>query len=883
MRVTGEFILRWVFSSVLSFVFFFQINARQTKGLIKDIIINTSDNFSDFPIVNTTGESAAILYSNYDYKGVVRAILDLQNDIENVTGVRPGIFTKENSIKYKIIIGTLGKSNFIDRLVSSKHINVTDIQGKWESFLITTIDNPNTSKEKYLVIAGSDKRGTIYGIYELSHQLGVSPWYWWADVPVKKRPSAYVLAGHYSSGEPKVRYRGIFINDEMPCMDNWAKEKFGGMNSKMYAHVFELLLRLRANCIWPGMWGSFKEYKPLVTELTDEDGNYVGHSFNEDDPENPRLADEFGIIVGTSHHEPMQRSQQEWLRNRYNYGNGEWNYVSNKDGIVQFFREGIENTKDYECIITMGMRGDEDRPMVDAGSAAANFRIMEGIIKDQREIIENVTGKPASEIPQVWTLYKEVLEYYDQGMKVPDDMIIVLCDDNWGNVRRLPELNEKKHPGGYGMYFHVGYYGAPRASKWLNISQISQIWEQLQLTYSYGVDKLWILNVGDLKPNEYPMDFFLEMAWDPTSFNENNLHDYARKFCDDKFGATEATEAADILDTYCKFNSRISPEMLNHKTYNLENGEFLMVKDAYMALEARALRQYIKLKDEYKDTYKQLVLFPVQAMANLYEMYYAVAMNKKQYAENDLKANYWANRVKYCFNRDTELTADYHNIANGKWNHMMDQVHIGYQSWHAPEYNIIPKTNRVTIENPKRGGYIFNEKNGVVVIEAEHFFESIATESTYWTIIPDMGRTLSGVALMPYNMSTRGAELKYKINMEPNADSIRVQFFFDSTLPFKKGGHSISVSFIGGKEKIWNINKDLTWENCYTKMYPAGAARMNEFSLTLELPESKDGSYVLSIHPLDPGMVLYKIVVDNGGYENSRLKLQESIYTKIKF
>jgi len=856
-------------------------NAQQPVGLVSSFISNTAQSENDFPLVSGDKSVAAIRYDEADYKGVIRAITDLQNDIYSVTGAKPRLVTSEAFSDFEIIVGTIGKSKLIDQLVKSKKLEVSDLIGKWESFVVSTIDNPQPGTKKCLVIAGSDLRGTIYGIYELSEQLGVSPWYWWADVPAEKRSSAYVLSGRYFSGEPKVKYRGIFINDENPCMQGWAREKFGGMNSQMYSHLFELLLRLRANCLWPGMWGSFKEYKPLVPILKNENGEFEGNCFNLDDPENPRLANEYGIVMGTSHHEPMQRSQQEWIRNRAQYGNGEWNYLTNKKGLQKFFREGIEHTKNYESLITMGMRGDEDRPMVDAGSAEANFRVLEGIMNDQRKIIEDVTGKPASKTPQVWTLYSEVLEYFDQGMKVPDDMIILLCDNNWGDVRRLPELNEKKHPGGYGMYYHVGYYGAPRASKWLNVTQIQQMWEQLYLTYNYGVDKLWMLNVGHLKPNEYPIDFFLRMAWNPTKYNEKNLTQYSLDFCARQFGELQANEAAQIISTYCKYNSRITPEMLNDTTYNLENGEFKMVRDEYMALEALALRQFLTLRNEYHDAYKQLVLYPVQAMANLYDMYYSLAMNKKLASEKDSAANFWAGRVAYCFNRDAELSADYnHNIANGKWNHMMDQVHIGYTSWHGPQYNIMPKVDSVKSEEAKSGKYIFSEKNGVVVMEAEHYFDCKANDQTRWTVIPDLGRTLSGIAVIPYTEQTNGASVSYKMKMTPKTDSIKIWVFFDSTMPFKKGGHNVSVSFSGCSEKIWNINSDLTWKNNYTRMYPAGAARMIEKTDFLDLPKNSDGTYTLNIRPLDPGVVILKVIIDNGGHETSFLKLIESPYNR---
>jgi hypothetical protein len=504
-------------------------------------------------------------------------------------------------------------------------------------------------------------------------------------------------------------------------------------------------------------------------------------------------------------------------------------------------------------------------------------------MNDQRKIIAAVTKKPASKTPQIWALYSEVLEYFDQGMKVPDDMTILLCDDNWGNVRRLPELGTaKNHPGGYGIYYHVDLHGAPRAYQWLNMTQIPHMWEQLQLTYDYGVDKIWILNVGDLKPNEYPMDFFLQMAWNPKAFNENNLAEYARQFCEDKFGKEQSVEAAQILSMYCKYNSRVTAEMMDQRTYNLESGEFQQVKDSYLALETRALRQYYSLSDSYKDTYKQLILHPVRAMANLYDMYYAVAMNAKLAAEKDIKTNYWADYADACFSRDAAFSKDYNlNMSRGKWNHMMDQTHIGYRSWDEPRGgNVKPTVIRLKPEDAKTGGYVFAEKNDLVVIEAEHYFETKATEKTKWTVIPDLGRTLSGVALLPYTEETTGSAITYKMKLNTKADSVRLRSFFGSTLPFKKRGHNVSASFTGGTEKTWNINDRLTWANNYSLMYPAGAARMIETTTTLALPRNGDGTYTLTIRPLDPGVVIYKIIVDDGGFERTHLNMQENPYKR---
>ncbi|WP_262484103.1 glycosyl hydrolase 115 family protein [Chryseobacterium taeanense] len=336
--------------------------------------------------------------------------------------------------------------------------------------------------------------------------------------------------------------------------------------------------------------------------------------------------------------------------------------------------------------------------------------------------------------------------------------------------------------GGYGIYYHVDYVGAPRNSKTINVSPIQNIWEQTQLAYDYGVDKIWIVNVGDLKPMEYPIPLFLNMAWNPKNYTNENLLQHTRDFCAQQFGDNQADEAARILNLYSKYNGRVTPEMLDAQTYNLESGEWKQVSDEYLKLEAEALRQYVSLNPEYKDAYKQLILYPVQMMANLYEMYYAQAMNHKLYKENNPEANFWADKVESTFKRDADLSYDYnHVMSGGKWNGMMIQKKIGYTSWNDnfPK-DTLPKIYRINSAN-KSGGYVFTAKNNAVVIEAEHYFESKNSPSANWTTIPYMGRTLSGVALMPYNKEVTNASVSYKMNIPEGIDKVKVHVVVKST------------------------------------------------------------------------------------------------------
>ena len=825
------------------------VNAADHKGISFNEL--SSDRFT----LIENGNPISLLLDETDDIGVQIAAKALQKDFKMVSGKEAKILN-EPSEKSVVIIGTL-ESKYIKQIIKNKKLDKKELEGKYEKYIMTTIANPVEGVDEALVIAGSDKRGTIYGIYELSEQIGVSPWYDWADVPVYEQKNISLAKGTYTAGEPAVKYRGIFLNDEAPCLTGWVKNTYGTDfgDHRFYARVFELILRLRGNFMWPAMWG---------------------WAFYADDPLNSKTADDMGVVMSTSHHEPMARNHQEWTRNRSKYGNI-WDYNQNPEGLTTFFREGIERAKDTEDIITIGMRGDGDAEL--AGSDEDNIRMMEGLFEDQRQIIKEVTGKPAKKTPQVWALYKEVQTYYNKGLRVPDDVIILLSDDNWGDIRRLPNAEEQKHPGGWGMYYHVDYVGAPRNSKWLNVTPVQHLWEQMQLTYDYGVDKIWVLNVGDLKPMEYPITLFLDMAWNPTEFNAENLLDHVYEFCKEAFGEDQAKEAARLLNLVSKYNGRITPEMLDATTYNLETGEFKQVCDDYARLEVAALRQYMELDSKAKDAYQQLILFPIQAMANLYDMYYAQAMNLKLAANNDPAANYWADRCEEAFARDAELCANYNKVmSNGKWNGMMTQKHIGYTSWNDNfPADRLPRLRRVE-ETDKIGGYVFTEKNGIVSMEAEHFYAQENGNAGEWTTIPYMGRTLSGVAVMPYSVLPDGATMTYKFNLTSDVDAVDVLIAVNSTLTFYRlEGHRYAVSIDGGEEQIVNFNERLNEDpaNLYSIYYPTVAKRVVESKVKFPMQVSK-GEHTLTVRPIEPGTVFEKIVVDCGGYKKSYLFMDES-------
>lgn len=788
------------------------------------------------------GRACPILVDRQEDKGVMRAVANLQSDANKVSGATPEIVYAASGSRM-LIIGSIENSAWIKQLMQSGKINAADLQGKREKYILCTVKQPLEGVDEAVVIAGSDKRGTIYGIYELSQQMGVSPWYFWADVPVEKHEVVSIREGVYTDGEPAVKYRGIFLNDEWPCLGGWANATFGGFNSKFYETVFELVLRLKGNFMWPAMWNS---------------------AFYDDDPLNGPLANEMGIVMSTSHHEPMGQAQKDWKRR----GTGEWNYQTNGAVLRDFWQKGMERCKDWESVITLAMRGDGDEPM----SEDANISLLQNIVKDQRKIIEKVTRKKAKETPQVWALYKEVQDYYDKGMRVPDDVTLLLCDDNWGNVRKLPDLKAKPRRGGYGMYYHFDYVGAPRNTKWINITQIQRTWEQMLLTYEHGVRELWVVNVGDLKPMEYPITFFLDMAWNPQRFTENNLFQHTVDFCRQQFGGNYAEESARLIDTYTQYNRRVTPEMLNDRTYSLDNyNEWQRVKDEYAALSLQALKLYYLMPEDYRDAFDQLVLFPIQACSNLYDMYYAVAMNRKLAEAGDVQANRWANEARACFERDSVLTYHYnHVMSGGKWNHIMDQTHIGYRSWNDPKNNIMPKVARLPEPRMAPTPPVFIDKGGYVSIEAEHYTRHSNGTTARWITIPNLGRTLSAVTTSPVTATPADdMYLEYDFETEKSGEAT-VIVRFSSTLNFNDyKGLRYAVSLDGGQEQIVNINGD----------YKGELGKLQaEHIITTQTKHlmDKKKKHTLRIRPLDPALVMQKIMIDLGGLKPSFLGAPES-------
>ncbi len=771
-----------------------------------------------------------ITYDKKDDEAITKyALINLKNDLTNVLGEEAILATESKNSK--IIVATIDTS----LAKSQKNYELLrEALNKKEQYIITVF-------EGQLQLIGNDRRGTIYAIYEFLSQIGVSPWHYWMDVPIKKQAELYLNEPFFLIDAPKVEMRGFFINDEWPAAGNWATKHFGHlMNEKgekmnsfnhlYYEKLFDLLLRLKGNFIWPAMWDS---------------------AFYADDPENSKLAQKMGVIIGTSHHEPMGRNHQEWIRNHGQYGNGDWDYESNQEGLEKYFRQGIERSYQTEDIFTLGMRGNGDEAM----GEGENISLLEQIINKQRKIISEVTGRSAKETPQIGALYKEVQDYYDKGMRVPDDVILLLCDDNWGNLRKLPSLENRDRKGGFGIYYHYDYVGGPRNSKWINVSQIQRTWEQMTLAYNYGVRKLWVVNVGDLKGQEYPLSYFMDLAWNPEQSLEE-MEGYTKNWVEKQLGGNYINDASKLLAAYSKLNMTISPELLDKDTFSLEiDYEFERILANYRDLSNQAGQLFVLMPEEYRQVYEQLIYFPLVATANLYEMYYAQAINWKS---NDTKiVNQAADKVEWCFKRDAELTSHYHSLNNGKWEHMMSQTHIGYHDWQEPEYQIMPEIRRLKSEE-----YLSKEIDQSVVIEAADFNEKSQGE-VVWTEIADMGKTFSAITPLPNNIIPSKQNFVCYDFETSSSGEFQVEVFLSPSLNWNNSGLIYGYQIDDGAEVKINFNGKYKGE--------LGNWQADRIIRSLSVAKLEQGKHRLLFYAKSPDVILQKIVLHFGEIKETYL------------
>lgn len=806
---------------------------------------------------------AALLVEAGADTAVAIAADNLAADLQRVSGRAPArLEALDGASGDLVVVGVLGSSPLLDDLVARGAIDARDLAGHWEAFRQIVVDRPWPGVDRALIIVGSDRRGAVFGLYDLSEKIGVSPWYWFADVPVRRRSDVFVTAGSRRD-QPAVRYRGIFINDEDPAFSTWARTRFGGINADMYRHVFELILRLRGNYLWPAMWAP--------------------KAFNDDDPRNMVLADAMGVVMGSSHHEPLTRAQDEWHRNlESGVTDGPWDYATNGANLRAFWRGGIERMmsrgdgRPFDTLVTVGMRGDGDEAMAE-GTA---IPLLEQIVADQRAIIAEVTGRTAAETPQVWALYKEVQDYYDHGMQVPDDVILLFADDNWGQIRRLP-TRDRDRAAGYGIYYHFDYVGAPRNYKWLNTVQIEKTWQQMDLAWQSGARSLWIVNVGDIKPMEFPISFFLRQAWNPEAMTLEALERFPRDWAAATFGPEHAAEIAELVTRYGQYAARRKPELIDATTYPLgamtpdalDGGEFGRRIAEWQALEARAEALRLRLPDTHQAAYFQLVQHPIRALANLYELYYAAAWNRRLAAAHDPRANAFADRAEAAFREDAAITNAYHAISDGKWDGMMLQSHIGYASWQQPAANVMPEVVRVEpTAAPAAGPFAAAGDTAApgdrITFEAPHFSRAVGGAGLTWRVIPNLGPALGAVTAFPqgrpdttrvdgvrleYDFTlTQGGDLDVRLDLAPTLDTTgRASLAFGVSLD--DGPMTLVVDSLVPAPTATTTQAQRDWNQ---------AVITNVRTLSTDFPSVAAGPHTLKIWRLDDNVVLTRIVLD---------------------
>ncbi len=652
---------------------------------VRPLEVSESAGPDSFALVDGT---AATVWVDPDEPAVVREVAAdaFVADVERVTDVKPRlkVANEWDSNGPAVIIGTAGQSDLLAKLNNEGLLDTADLDGRWEAFKIVHLPEQNA-----LVIAGSDRRGTAYGVFEVSRAIGVSPWYWWADVPIKQSESLHLTTDGQRIGPPSVKYRGIFLNDEDWGLQPWAAKTYepdtNDIGPKTYAAIFELLLRLKANYIWPAMHPSTRAF------------NYY--------PDNKLVADRYAIVMGSSHAEPMLRNNvDEWERD----GSGEWNFVSNPDAILKYWDERVAENGRFENVYTIGMRGIHDSAMVGGGRMDEKVGRLEQIFSAQRDMLKRHVGKPADQVPQVFVPYKEVLGIYRGGLEVPPDVTLGWVDDNHGFIRQLSNADERKRPGGAGVYYHLSYWGRPHDFLWIDSISPGLTWEEMTKAYEYEADRLWVVNVGDIKPNEIGMDWFLRIAWEVDRYGPDDARQGLIDFSRESFGDNHAEAIAEILFEYYRLNFPRKPEHMGWSTvypttpiqdsemsHWAHGDEAQRRLDAFDAMESRAEALGESLPDEARDAFFQLVLYPVSGAADMNRKIIHAEKSRLLAQRGWPAANEHARLAQSAHDRIQENTRHYNgHVADGKWNGMMTADPRGLPVYGMPTVGTVEASGR---------------------------------------------------------------------------------------------------------------------------------------------------------------------------------------------
>ncbi len=847
----------------------------------QEISVKNKLSKGDFPLVSNN-QTADIYVSNEDFKVVKIAANGFASDVERVANTKPKIKDAiEKLTKNVVIIGTLNKNALIESLIKDKKLDVSLIQNKWESFIIATIKNPFPNVENALIIAGSDRRGAAFGVYEMSQKIGVSPWVWWADVAPEKRENLFISKGKLVSDEPSVKYRGIFLNDEDWGLQPWAAKNFepetGNIGPRTYAKIFELLLRLKANTCWSAMHEVTKPFNEIAG--------------------NAQTADDYAIVMGSSHAEPMLRNNVgEWKADKEKY-----NFVTNEAGVTRYWEERLKANGKFENIYTLGMRGIHDSPIQGTRSQAERIPVLEKIIATQRNLLAKYVDKTVENVPQIFCPYKEVLADYRAGLKVPDDVTIVFPDDNFGYIRYFPNAEEQKRAGGFGVYYHISYLGRPMSYLWLNSTPPALVFEEMSKAYANGMREFWMLNVGDIKPAEIGIEFFMQMAYDAKKWNISNQNQFLKTWAKREFGDKDSAEIAYLMDKYYRLGFQRKPEHLQWfipketpRQSDLTAEEIGLRLENYANLRRRAEAVYAQIAPLKKDAFYELVLYPVRAAQLANERFFMAECADVLKARNNADAIVCA-RKSIAANAEIERETAYFNeqLNGGKWRFIMSpEMNEGqWTSMRAAVPKLSEKdyqTDPNKTDATKNTSYLwltpdkypkklkgFAHWFGVVSIEAENFTGKTDKNGFGWQTIAGLGKTGDSVSVFPQIAKTflnDAPQLEYRFYVSKSFE-FYATFFLIPTQPLvPNNGLRFAFSIDGGAPQIVAVDKE-------TEVSSAKWANniLNQTTVAKTTIKLEKGTHILKISAVDTGVVLDKIVLSEGELPTSYFAPKETL------
>lgn len=687
--------------------------------------VSLSQNSSGPNVFSLVGkkDKACVYYDAQDFEVVKTTAGLFANDVKEVSGQILGVATtKEAPQKNCIIIGTLGHNEWIDQMIAKKKLNVETLKNRWESYLVQLVRNPLPGVDKALVIAGSDRRGAAYGLLSVSRTIGVSPWYWWADAPIVKKDQLHLKVDKYISKEPTVKYRGIFINDEDWGLYRWSKRNFekevGNFGPRTYAKVCELLLRLQANYLCPAM----------------HDASMAFHRI----PENRVVADRFAIIMGSSHCEPLLfNTASEWKRDKM----GEWDYINNKKGVDSVLNARVKECAPFENVYTLALRGLHDRAMNASNDMGDRKDMLQEALMAQRQMLIDAIGKPGEEIPQAFTPYKEVLDVYDEGLELPDDVTIIWPDDNYGYMKRLSSPKEQKRSGRSGVYYHSSYLGKPHDHLWMNTVSPTLMYEELRKAYDATADRIWLLNAGDIKSCEFAVDYFLTMAFDIDAFNFERAANYRTEWLCGMLGDQYRNEYQDVVNSFYKLAFARKPEFMGwgyqwttdkHGRERNTDTDFSLTN--YREVDNR-LNEYRRIgsivekilnnmsDEKQKACFYQSLYYPVKGCELLNRMILDGQRNRWYSIQQRALTKELEKSAKACYDSLEIITNGYNSLLGGKWNHVMTM-----KQGFAAAYFELPKLRDVELAPTASLGVM---AEGEAVLKGLQSFHSLPCFNTY--------------------------------------------------------------------------------------------------------------------------------------------------------